>query len=92
MVEASAPAHIVSGTLPSWAYPRAPTSEALTQFFSPAAQAFEPGALDIFITISTGQQQRLIFTEPLPLKENEIEYLANFRKYLVDNKLTIPEG
>jgi hypothetical protein len=51
-----------------------------------------PTEKDIFITNSKGQSQRLIFHEPLALKDYEIEHIANFRKYLKDNGLTIPGG
>ena len=80
------------GEKPAWAYPTRPSEESLGKFFKPEDLEYVPDELDIFITNSKGQQQRLIFHEPLPLKDSEKEYLSSFRKYLVDNSLTIPPG
>lgn len=64
---------------PAWAYPIRPTEEAIERFFTPEALAYVPTDSDIFITNSKEQQQRLIFHEPLPLKDSEKKYLASFR-------------
>lgn len=83
---------LASADAPTWAYPRRPTDECIEKYFSKEALEYVPNETDIFITNSKGEQQRLIFHEPLPLKDSEIEYLAGFRKYLTDNNLTIPPG
>jgi hypothetical protein len=54
--------------------------------------AFEPKDEDIFIRTSKGDYQRLIFGEPLPLTEREINYLDELKTYLIKNDLTIPPG
>jgi GrpB-like predicted nucleotidyltransferase (UPF0157 family) len=77
---------------PAWAYPTRPNDEAIAKFFTKAALEFTPTDTDVFITNSKGQSQRLIFQDPLPLKPYEVEHLNNFRKYLRDNNLTIPNG
>lgn len=46
----------------------------------------------MFITTSLQEQQRLIFSEPKVLKDNENVHLEAFREYLKENSLTIPEG
>jgi len=81
-----------SASKPAWAYPNKPSDEALAKYFTKEDLEFVPTDLDTFITNSKGQYQRLIFQEPLPLKNNEIEHINNFRKFLRDNNLSIPSG
>lgn len=97
MVEASKdPSQVGTGTLPgdkpAWAYPTRPSEDSIAKYFSKAALEYVPTEEDIFITNSKGLQQRLIFHDPLPLKDSEKESLASFRKYLLDNNFTIPPG
>lgn len=81
----------LAGDKPSWAYPSRPSEEMIAKFFTKEDLEYQPTEVDIFITNSKGGQQRLIFHEPLALKDSEKEYLSSFRKYLVDNGLTIPQ-
>jgi hypothetical protein len=83
--------HIV-GENPKWAFPPRPSDEMLAKFFKKEALDFAPTDIDCFITNSKGASQRLIFNEPLALKDHEITHLQNFRQYLKENKLTIPKG
>jgi hypothetical protein len=69
-----------------------PSDEALVKFFSEDARKFEPSDLDIFITNSKGEQQRLIFYEPIVLKTAELKQLEGFRDFLNAKGLTIPPG
>jgi hypothetical protein len=83
---------IVVGGKPAWAYPTKPSDEAKAKFFTQAALDFVPSDTDVFITNSKGQSQRLIFNDPQPLKDYEIEHINNFRTFLKENGLTIPGG
>lgn len=54
-------------------------------------EAFESTVNEEFMTIKTGEYQRLIF-QNVELREKEEEQLEQFRQYCKDNNITIPEG
>ena len=53
--------------------------------------SFESSVNEEFLTIKTGDYQRLIF-ETVDLREAEEEKLDAFREYCKENNITIPEG
>ena len=53
--------------------------------------SFESSVNEEFLTIKTGDYQRLIF-ETVDLREAEEEKLDAFREYCKENDVTIPEG
>ena len=54
-------------------------------------ESFESSVNEEFLTIKTGEYQRLIF-ENVELREAEEEKLEAFREYCKENNITIPEG
>lgn len=54
-------------------------------------EAFESSVNEEFLTIKTGEYQRLIF-EGVELREKEEEHLEKFRDYCKENNITIPAG
>ena len=53
---------------------------------------YEPSNENMFITIASGDYQRLIFSEPLELRSREEENWESFEDYIADNGLDpIPE-
>ena len=52
---------------------------------------YEPTEEELFITVSNGDYQRVIFNGR-PLREKEQRELENFRQWLKDNNLELPPG
>jgi hypothetical protein len=51
-----------------------------------------PTLQDTFITIQTGDYQRLIWSEPMELREREEEAMEKFMEYIKENNLEpLPE-
>ncbi len=63
------------GGKPAWGYASRPTDDAIAKNFTKEALSFVPVESDIFITNSKGASQRLIFHEPLALKDHEKEHI-----------------
>ena len=60
-------------------------------YVSEEVEAFEPSVNEEFLTIKSGEYQRLIF-QNVELREREEEQLDAFRDYCKENGITIPEG
>ena len=52
---------------------------------------FQPSDEDIFVHAGK-EKQRLIFGEPLEFDEEESKRVEEFKEYLIENNLTLPEG
>ena len=53
---------------------------------------YEPSQLDLFISIPSGEYQRLIWAEPNELREKEEDAWEDFMEYIKENNLeALPE-
>jgi hypothetical protein len=50
-------------------------------------KAYEPTDEDLFIRIPSGDYQRMIWSEPLPLNDREKEYDDKFKDFVKENNL-----
>ena len=69
-----------------------PSEEAIQKHFSEEALAFVPSEIDIFIITSKGLFQRLIFSTPQELREEENKQMEAFREFLKSKGLELPPG
>ncbi|CDW82821.1 UNKNOWN [Stylonychia lemnae] len=69
-----------------------PSEESLQKFFTDEAQNYQPKPEDIFITIKSGLQQRLIFSKPQVLTEKEEQELQGLRDLINSKGNQIPPG
>ena len=70
-----------------------PTEEELYSlvYINEEVSAFEQSVNEEFLTIKTGEYQRLIFQD-VELREREEEELEKFRDYCKENSIEIPVG
>ena len=71
-----------------------PTEEDINQIqhFSKECEEFESTIKEQFITLDSGQYQRMIFGGDTELRDQEEEKLEEFREYCKSKGITIPEG
>lgn len=50
-------------------------------------QEYEPDTTDTFITVKSGEYQRLIWSEPLELREREEDFWEQFMEFIQENSL-----
>ena len=62
------------------------------KLFSKEALEFSPDEKDVFIKIDGKGQQRLIFSEPVPLTEEEEKKLTELRAFITEKNHSLPEG
>jgi len=54
-------------------------------------RGFEPTLEEIFIVMPSGEYQRMLF-HGHELREREQKHMVDFREWLVERKLTLPDG
>ena len=67
------------------------TAVSSPHYFNEEVLAYESTVKEEFLTLKTGEYQRMIF-ENVDLREREEEQLDKFRDFCKENEITIPEG
>jgi len=57
-----------------------------TTYFTEEAKIYQPTDSDIFIHAKDGKYQRMIFSAPLVLKNEEEKEMEKFRTYMLNKK------
>ena len=69
-----------------------PPQEQPMEYITDVHKNYEPTDLDLFISVPSGDYQRLIWAEPNELREREIQKWQEFMDFIKENNLeALPE-